>query len=383
MAFTATLTNVDLLRSIERIQGIKLEDGSSYTVVDNLEGVNLLRQGTVSILQFYVLPKDYTYLVDIHQLQHAAFSTTGKHSGKSLKAILEAEDIPKVFFDVRNDSDALYHHFQISLSGVHGIQLMELATRRSNRSCVECGEGGRKEIICTGKRMCNSYRISGLTTKKWLKAYRARGPDSVYRGHCNHYDDLVNEHRLALEHTLAQALTRTNAASRAIAPTPAPDPGQALMPLATPSHRNEANLVDWIHMLATATRMAVGHLPRRLQAVDQRQQSDQQAVLVRRHERLGRRMELRARDDRYLQYGTPRSRASRLLGPRFRSPSRTREQRRRSPSVRRDRPPSSSGHRNRAPPSSQSRSGVSAPSLIVLNSDVGRLGRLLDRSANG
>ncbi|KAH5702121.1 hypothetical protein HBI41_258040 [Parastagonospora nodorum] len=35
MAFTATLTNVDLLRSIERIQGIKLEDGSSYTVVDS------------------------------------------------------------------------------------------------------------------------------------------------------------------------------------------------------------------------------------------------------------------------------------------------------------------------------------------------------------
>ncbi|KAH3937586.1 hypothetical protein HBH53_264500 [Parastagonospora nodorum] len=136
MAFTATLTNVDLLRSIERIQGIKLEDGSSYTVVDNLEGVNLLRQGTVSILQFYVLPKDYTYLIDIHQLQHAAFSTTGKHSSKSLKAILEAEDIPKVFFDVRNDSDALYHHFQISLSGVHSIQLIELATRRSNQRYV-------------------------------------------------------------------------------------------------------------------------------------------------------------------------------------------------------------------------------------------------------
>jgi exonuclease 3'-5' domain-containing protein 1 len=160
MASTATLTNDDLLRSIEKMQGLKLEDGSSYTVVDSdsalsdmidtlaelpvtppsmyvdLEGVNLSRQGTIPILQFYVLPKDCTYLVDIHQLQHAAFSTTGKHSGKSLKAILEAEDIPKVFFDVRNDSDALYHHFQISLSGVHDIQLMELATRRSNRRCV-------------------------------------------------------------------------------------------------------------------------------------------------------------------------------------------------------------------------------------------------------
>jgi exonuclease 3'-5' domain-containing protein 1 len=160
MASTATLTDSDLLKSIERIQGIKLDDGSSYTVVDcelalsdmidtladlpvtppsiyvDLEGINLSRQGTISILQLYVLPKDYTYLVDVHQLRHAAFSTTGKHSGKCLKAILEAEDIPKVFFDVRNDSDALFHHFQISLSGVHDIQLMEVATRKFNRRCV-------------------------------------------------------------------------------------------------------------------------------------------------------------------------------------------------------------------------------------------------------
>jgi exonuclease 3'-5' domain-containing protein 1 len=160
MSSTATLTDNDLLKSIERIQGIKLDDGSSYTVVDcdstlsdmidtlanlpvtppsiyvDLEGVHLSRQGTISILQLYVLPKDWTYLIDVHQLQHTAFSTTGKRSGKCLKAILEAEDIPKVFFDVRNDSDALFHHFQISLSGVHDVQLMEVATRRGNRRCV-------------------------------------------------------------------------------------------------------------------------------------------------------------------------------------------------------------------------------------------------------
>jgi exonuclease 3'-5' domain-containing protein 1 len=160
MASPATLTDNDLLKSIESIQSLKLDDGSSYTVVDcdsalsdmidtladlpvtppsiyaDLEGINLSRQGTISILQLYVLPEDHTYLVDVHQLRHAAFSTTGKHSGLCLKAILEAEDIPKVFFDVRNDSDALFHHFQISLSGVHDIQLMEVATRTFNRRCV-------------------------------------------------------------------------------------------------------------------------------------------------------------------------------------------------------------------------------------------------------
>jgi exonuclease 3'-5' domain-containing protein 1 len=160
MASTTTLTENDLLKSIQRVQSIKLDDGSSFMVVDcdsalsdmvdtladlpvappsiyvDLEGINLSRQGTVSILQLYVLPKDYTYLIDVHQLQHSAFSTTGKKSDKCLKAILEAKDIPKVFFDVRNDSDALFHHFQISLSGVEDIQLMELATRTFPRKCV-------------------------------------------------------------------------------------------------------------------------------------------------------------------------------------------------------------------------------------------------------
>ena len=46
------------------------------------------------------------------------------------------KNIPEVFFDVRNDSDALFSHFRISLAGVHDIQLMELATRTFSRRCV-------------------------------------------------------------------------------------------------------------------------------------------------------------------------------------------------------------------------------------------------------
>jgi exonuclease 3'-5' domain-containing protein 1 len=160
MASTNTLADDGLLKSIERFQSMKLDDGSSFTVVDcdstlsdlvdalvglpvkppsiyvDLEGIKLSRQGTVSILQIYVLPKDHTYLIDVHLLQHTAFSTIGQQSDRCLKAILEAKDIPKVFFDVRNDSDALFHHFQISLSGVEDIQLMELATMKVPRKFV-------------------------------------------------------------------------------------------------------------------------------------------------------------------------------------------------------------------------------------------------------
>lgn len=94
----------------------------------DLEGVYLSRHGSISILQVHVSPNNRTYLIDIHTLGDNAFSTAGS-TGETLKGILESDSIPKVFFDVRNDSDALFSHFRISLAGVHDIQLMELATR--------------------------------------------------------------------------------------------------------------------------------------------------------------------------------------------------------------------------------------------------------------
>jgi exonuclease 3'-5' domain-containing protein 1 len=159
---TTTYPDSVLINNLHGTQGAGLDDGSSSTMVDSdstlsemidtlaslptkppsiyidLEGIKLSRQGTISILQIYVLPKTHTYLVDVHQLQDKAFSTSGKTSGHCLKSILETKDIPKVFFDVRNDSDALFYHFQINLSGVDDIQLMELATRTFSREFV-CG----------------------------------------------------------------------------------------------------------------------------------------------------------------------------------------------------------------------------------------------------
>ena len=44
--------------------------------------------------------------------------------------------IPKVFFDVRSDSDALYSHFGIKLAGIQDLQLMELATRSFSKKLV-------------------------------------------------------------------------------------------------------------------------------------------------------------------------------------------------------------------------------------------------------
>lgn len=140
-----------VLKALERLQ---VEEVSDYTFVDSdatiasmldslvelpvsppslyidLEGVRLSRYGSISVLQIFVLPQDHTYLVDVHHLRGRAFTVTGKSKQNTLKSILESADIPKVIFDVRIDSDALFHHFQVKLAGVEDLQLMEIATRQ-------------------------------------------------------------------------------------------------------------------------------------------------------------------------------------------------------------------------------------------------------------
>lgn len=118
--------------TIDAIEGLLTSPPSLYF---DLEGENLSRNGTISILQLYVLPFDRTYILDVHTLRSQCFSTAGK-SGHTLRDILEDGAIPKVFFDIRNDSDALYSLFGINVNGIHDLQLMELATRTFERRVV-------------------------------------------------------------------------------------------------------------------------------------------------------------------------------------------------------------------------------------------------------
>lgn len=104
------------------------------TYVD-LEGINLARHGSISIMQTFLLPRNEVYLIDVHTLGQDAFSHPST-SGTTLKGILEDENIQKAFFDVRNDSDALYAHFGVHLAGIQDIQLLELATRSGPRRFI-------------------------------------------------------------------------------------------------------------------------------------------------------------------------------------------------------------------------------------------------------
>ncbi|KAF1817815.1 uncharacterized protein K489DRAFT_328746 [Dissoconium aciculare CBS 342.82] len=101
----------------------------------DLEGINLGRSGTISICTIYVRSRDTAFLVDVEALGGSAFDT--KHpNGWSLRSVFECPNIAKAVFDIRNDSDALYSLFQISVSDIEDIQLMELGARKGSKKYV-------------------------------------------------------------------------------------------------------------------------------------------------------------------------------------------------------------------------------------------------------
>ena len=150
----------------------RVENPYLTTLYIDLEGVNLSRDGTVSIVTLLINDNgpdpDRVYLIDIHTLGSSAFTTPVGHSApgtgqpKTLKYILESPITRKVFFDVRNDSDALFSHYGIKMQGVIDLQLMENASRPGN---------ARQRKFLNGLAKCikEHSRLSKKQKKKWEK----------------------------------------------------------------------------------------------------------------------------------------------------------------------------------------------------------------------
>lgn len=110
----------------------------SSTFYVDLEGKSLSRNGTLSLLTVHTLPSRATGIIDIQTLGHSAFTTPSLTSGDgkttTLKTILEDPQTTKYFWDVRNDADALWAHHRVRLAGVTDIQLLENASRASDKT---------------------------------------------------------------------------------------------------------------------------------------------------------------------------------------------------------------------------------------------------------
>lgn len=132
----ATITFIDtassLRRVIDQITDLPTDPPSLYL---DLEGIRLGRKGSISLISILATPQNAVYIVDVHLLRDAAFYTSGS-KGESLRSILESMHIPKVFFDIRNDSDALFSHYNIRVNGVIDLQLLELASHQYARDFV-------------------------------------------------------------------------------------------------------------------------------------------------------------------------------------------------------------------------------------------------------
>ena len=126
MAAIKTIDSVpDIVLMLDALENLPTQPPSLYC---DVEGVNLSRNGTISIIQIYAKPLDRIYLVDVHCLKEAVFHTPST-VGTTLKSVFEDNSIPKVFFDDRNDSENLRSQFKIRLQGVHDLQVMEASMR--------------------------------------------------------------------------------------------------------------------------------------------------------------------------------------------------------------------------------------------------------------
>jgi exonuclease 3'-5' domain-containing protein 1 len=189
-------TSEDLASMLAALEDLPTSPPSLYI---DLEGAKLSRNGTIALLTLYVPPKETVYLVDIHTMGARAFSTPATAATApvttlnaegltkdtedhvvTLKYILESPTIPKVFFDVRNDSDALFSHYGIKLFCIHDLQLMELATTT---------RGSREYLVGLSKTIeYNASRLSITPTQTLVwKTTKETGVKLFAPEHGGHY----------------------------------------------------------------------------------------------------------------------------------------------------------------------------------------------------
>ena len=99
----------------------KLERNTLLAV--DCEGVSLSRKGALTIVT--VATEEKAYVFDVLKLGKAVFSG-------GLGEILEDKSHEMLMFDCREDADALWHQFNVKLSGVLDLQLLEIMYRREN-----------------------------------------------------------------------------------------------------------------------------------------------------------------------------------------------------------------------------------------------------------
>jgi len=107
-----------------------LELKRAKVIAYDCEGVRLSRTGKITLLQI-AIPKKI-FLIDVMTIGGKEVFIDG-----GLKDIIESEEILKLAYDVRMDSDALFHQHDVVLKNVLDLQLLDIAIRRAAGGRVE------------------------------------------------------------------------------------------------------------------------------------------------------------------------------------------------------------------------------------------------------
>ncbi|KAK6338474.1 hypothetical protein TWF730_002537 [Orbilia blumenaviensis] len=132
-----------------------------------VEGIEVSRYGTISILAIHIIPQNENYLIDVLKLRALAFNTPGAiFKNKTLKTILEDPEIPLLLFDCRKDNDALVNLFEVQMNNVIDIQLLHTACepQPQERELVMSLSGILEQKALLDWRELQAWRVNKLVT---------------------------------------------------------------------------------------------------------------------------------------------------------------------------------------------------------------------------
>lgn len=155
---------------------------SSSTLYLDLQGHNLSRHGTISLITILIHPQAVVRLIDVITLGKSAFTTTTntttttttttalpgqqqKEGKKSLQSILQDPNLPKYLWDVRNGADALWALYQVRLAGVVDLQLLENASRAGDKTYLSGLDKAVKFDLTLGPMELNHWIRSRRETR--------------------------------------------------------------------------------------------------------------------------------------------------------------------------------------------------------------------------
>ncbi|KAK5123134.1 hypothetical protein LTR85_003332 [Meristemomyces frigidus] len=146
------------------------------TLYVDLEGENLGRNGDVAIMQIFAPKTDTVYILHIHLLGEAAFSTAGGPlKATTFRSILESRGLVKAFWDCSADSDALFSHYSIRLDpdGVLDLQILECASTKD--------KGKRKSLMSLTSAVHRRTHLPRDQDAAWRTA-KTEGHNAMQRG---------------------------------------------------------------------------------------------------------------------------------------------------------------------------------------------------------